>query len=306
MRNYLFYFPLAMGVTAGLQKATEIGIKNFEPIIASTPAANLQRNNFKQENITLAGGIAASLSSLLLRPKPDSLALGAGQLLVVLAGLSDDLLEPHLESKRKPGSKVAKGLKGHLGALKKGRITTGNLKILMVGAGSLGYALAAKRIRGSSVQELGLDAYNTAALANLINLFDLRPGRALKVSSLLLLGNLLLVRAGGDCSQATLLAKQVAWLEAGKIVALFPADLKAQSMLGDTGANILGANLGLLLALQASVPFKVLSALGATSLILLSEKISFSQVIDNHSVLKWLDQMGRVQVVDTKDQAKDE
>ncbi|MCQ6349962.1 hypothetical protein NPL98_28810, partial [Bacillus cereus] len=76
-----------------------------------------------------------------------------------------------------------------------------------------------------------------AGCANLANLLDLRPGRALKVvlppAALLVLaaGEAERPRRGGTLALAALLPG----------LAALPADLRERGMLGDAGANVLGA-----------------------------------------------------------------
>ena len=70
--------------------------------------------------------------------------------------------------------------------------------------------------------------------ANLLNLFDLRPGRAIKVAAL---AGGLLVAAGGRGPGATR-----AGIPLGAALALVREDLGERAMLGDAGANALGAS----------------------------------------------------------------
>ncbi len=63
-------------------------------------------------------------------------------------------------------------------------------------------------------------------------------------------------------------------------------------MLGDCGANALGAMLG---AAAASLPRPARIALlaGITGLTAASEKVSFTKVIERTPALRWLDMLGR-------------
>ena len=114
--------------------------------------------------------------------------LGAGAV-----GLYDDVVGA------RPEQKAAKGFAGHLAALREGRVTGGLVKVVGVGAAGLGAAalLAADHrgrrapAAGSAHGALGrsvdvlLGAGVIAGTANLLNLLDLRPGRALKSGLLL-------------------------------------------------------------------------------------------------------------------------
>ena len=102
--------------------------------------------------------------------------------------------------------------------------------------------------------------------ANLLNLFDLRPGRAIKVA----------VIAGGPLAAAG--GAAAAPLAAA--AALLRDDLGERSMLGDAGANALGAMLGAAAVTSLPRPAR-LAALGAIAgLTAASEYVSFTKVIE--------------------------
>ncbi|MBD9699780.1 hypothetical protein IGS67_09790 [Flavimobilis sp. GY10621] len=198
--------------------------------------------------------------------------LGAGA-----AGLNDDLREAP-EDRRK-------GLRGHLGALREGRVTTGAVKIAGIGASAFVAALVVDGGRGPrSVGRRTLDVLVDTALvagaANLVNLLDLRPGRALK--------------AGAATSVALTLAGQglAAAPALGPIATAVTADLEEDDMLGDCGANALGAHLGVA-ATGAPLPARAALLAGIVGLTLASERVSFSAVIDRTPALAAVDAWGR-------------
>ena len=86
------------------------------------------------------------------------------------------------------GDSASKGLRGHLSALASGRVTTGAVKILGLGLTGAATAALADRRRPGDVPVLATvaGAAVVAAAANMANLLDLRPGRALKVTLLAL------------------------------------------------------------------------------------------------------------------------
>ncbi|ANC30479.1 hypothetical protein [Isoptericola dokdonensis] len=177
-----------------------------------------------------------------------------------------------------------KGLRGHLGALAQGRLTTGGLKVLGIGASALLAAAVGTPRRGSvagHVTDVVVNGALVAGTANLVNLLDLRPGRALKASALL---SLPVVAAPGAAGTGALL---------GTAAVAAPADLGERDMLGDGGANALGAWVGARWALGAPRAARVVALGGVVALTLASEKVSFSAVVERTGWLRRIDAIGR-------------
>ena len=124
-----------------------------------------------------------------------------------------------------------------------------------------------------------------AGSANIVNLLDLRPGRALKVV-LLFSAPLALGRAAGG-------SRSVAGAAAGAAIGSLPDDLAGRSMLGDTGANSAGALLGAALVARTGLAGRLLALALVTALTLASERISFTTVIESTPGLRELDALGR-------------
>lgn len=210
------------------------------------------------------------------------------------AGLVDDL-----DAGAHDGEQVAKGLKGHLRALARGHVTTGVLKIAVIGGSALvaGAILSGSRagVRGAATGPRGVgrlvDAAGSAVVvaswANVMNLLDLRPGRALKAAGL---GGAALLAGAGDQAPAT---GRLAAGSLGVVAACLPEDLGERTMLGDTGANALGALLGTAVAAHPSRTLRTGAGLAGVALILVSERVSFSRVIERTPVLRWIDALGR-------------
>jgi hypothetical protein len=173
------------------------------------------------------------------------------------------------------GSGDRRGFRGHLGALRHGEVTTGAVKIGGIGA----TGLASAALAGGSPVDVVLNAGLVAGGANLLNLFDLRPGRAIKVAAA---SGALLGAAGADGVAAPL----------GAALALLPEDLGERAMLGDAGANALGAMLGASAA-SLSRPARIVLLAGIAGLTAASEKVSFTKVIARTPALNWLDMLGR-------------
>lgn len=250
----------------------------YDALRKSPTAPRWQRTNHRGEDVTLAQGPAIALGSLvgvvtapglpLSHRAASTIAIGGASAL----GMVDDLT----------GATDVKGLRGHLGALRNGEVTTGTVKLFGLAATGLVAGAVARRGRGGLVDALLAGAV-VAGSANLANLLDLRPGRATKA--------FVAVSAAPVVSAGT--SGSVLAGPTGAALALLPEDLAEQSMLGDTGANALGAAWGVAVASDMSR-----SALAATLTVLVgltvaSERVSFSEVIERTPVLRELDRLGR-------------
>ncbi|MFI1576897.1 hypothetical protein [Embleya sp. NPDC020630] len=238
-------------------------------------AALWERRNHRGEALTLLEGPAAAIGATVAAacaPGVPGRWRAAGALAAVAGagfGTYDDLA----------GSTDRRGFKGHLGALAKGEMTSGGVKIVGLGAAGLAAGVLVQRHPVDRV----LAAVVVAGTANLINLFDLRPGRAAK--AVLIAGAPGLVRGG---AAAALAAAPV-----GAAAALLPEDLGEQAMLGDAGANALGAALGVALAAGASRTGLLTKAAVLVGLTAASERVSFTKVIAANRALNTLDMLGR-------------
>lgn len=247
-------------------------------------AAVLQRTNYRGASVPVAAGLALvvgvivvalgdALYASVVDATPSELHRSGPMLLLLvlglgLLGLFDDLV----------GATEVKGFAGHLGALRRGRVTSGLLKLLG------GLAVGVLCVPGDLVESLRGGAL-VAASANLVNLFDRAPGRAIKVSAV---GAILVCATSGTgwtSSPTTLVV--------GAGLGLLVFDLREHCMLGDTGANVLGAAVGygLVLGLGPTGEWAALAAVAALNLA--SERVSFGAVIDRVAPLRWLDRLGR-------------
>lgn len=270
--------------------------------------ARWQRRNYRGTTVSLSAGPAAvlavggsaALGVLLERRQPgsggagSSGSLAAAALLAALvagaAGRYDDL------AGERPGERTAKGLRGHAAALRRGQVTGGVVKAAAVGSAAAvaGWLLAdadsaadsaATRPAGALL-DIAVRAGVVAGTANLVNLLDLRPGRALK--AVLVAGAPLVLGRG---SGGGLVAGP-----AGVALALLPGDLAERRMLGDAGANALGAVLGVGWAAgggRASPGRRIVGLVVLAAVTAASEVVSFSRVIDATPVLRGLDRIGR-------------
>jgi len=201
------------------------------------------------------------------------------------------------------GDSSRKGLRGHLAAARRGEVTTGAIKILGLGVTGLLSARMIDRSRGSNqVMTTLVGGAVIAGSANIANLLDLRPGRALKVV-LLLAAPIAAGGRGTHLATATssanangnvnFAAAATAGAVAGAAIGSLRDDLAGRSMLGDTGANSAGALLGTALVARTSPRGRLLALAVVMALTLASEKVSFTKVIESTPGLRELDAFGR-------------
>ena len=182
------------------------------------------------------------------------------------------------------GDELARGFKGHLGALRSRSVTGGLVKI---GAGVVAGLAAAAFLpaRGASPAAHVIETVALVALtANLVNLFDRAPGRAGKVA--LLIG--LPLGVAGDLQWAISATPVL-----GALLFCLAPDLREKAMLGDAGANPLGAVIGVGLVASLGEPGRLLAIGALLVLTAASERWSFSKAIDGAAPLRWLDRLGR-------------
>ena len=255
----------------------------------------LLRPNYRGQAVPTAAGVVVPLAVVLVEagrvaagaagigarggPGPARLSVLVTVLGLGLVGMVDDLVEA--EDQRR-------GFLGHVGALARGRLTAGGAKLL----GGAGVALVAVGVSptggpedGSSLAMLLADAALVALAANLANLFDRAPGRAIKAGSLSFV--VLAVATGGP---AVLTGVAVV---TGAAAALLVDDLHERLMLGDVGANVLGGAIGLGVVQACSTTTRVVVLAMVAGLNLASEVVSFSRVIDAVAPLRSLDRAGR-------------
>jgi UDP-GlcNAc:undecaprenyl-phosphate/decaprenyl-phosphate GlcNAc-1-phosphate transferase len=256
-------------IGAGVAKAV------YQRISAYPPGGSVrwERINHRGSSLTLAAGPAVALGGAAGAALAPGVALRTRVTGAMLAGtvgavgLYDDVA----------GSAASKGLRGHLSALRRGEVTSGAVKVGVIGAVGLASAAA--------VSDNALDAVIGGAAiaghANLLNLLDLRPGRAVKAA--LLHAPLAFSTPAGAVAAAGL----------GAGAGVLADDLGERTMLGDAGANALGAMLGLALVARSGRVARLAHLGIVTALTLASEKVSFTQVIARTPVLREFDQLGR-------------
>jgi UDP-N-acetylmuramyl pentapeptide phosphotransferase/UDP-N-acetylglucosamine-1-phosphate transferase len=259
-------------------------------VIAGRPildAPALVRRNYRDRALPTAAGVFVVLAVLVVEAGRSTLgAFGVGdepgvnlaRPLVLFAclgfgllGFVDDLL----------GDGDDRGFRGHLQALARGRVTTGMLKI--VGGAAVAFVLASQDDFVTGKRLLS-DAILIALAANLGNLLDRAPGRVIKVG---IVAWIPLAIAGGTGAVGVALAPVM-----GAFVGLLGDDLREHLMLGDTGANVLGAVLGLAVVLEVDRGARNVVLAALVVLNVAAELVSFSRVIDAVGPLRRLDRLG--------------
>jgi UDP-N-acetylmuramyl pentapeptide phosphotransferase/UDP-N-acetylglucosamine-1-phosphate transferase len=249
-------------------------------LTARPAGAPWRRMNYAGRPVTLLGGpvlaVSATASAVLGAPAGTRAAAAVVGAVSGIVGGYDDLAGARPEQARD------KGLAGHLAALRAGRVSAGAVKVAGIGAAAaVAAALVRRRTGAGALVDGVLTTGLVAGTANLVNLLDLRPGRAGKAGALAAA-----VGLGGP-------AGGLAAGPLGATLAVLPADLGEQVMLGDSGANALGALLGLrLAAIPARGPRAALLT-AVVALTLASEKVSFTKVIEATPGLRELDRLGR-------------
>jgi hypothetical protein len=246
------------------------------------------RENFRGRQLPTAVGVLVALVAVVVDAatavavaagaEPDDAAVAGLRLVTVAAlgfallGLLDDL----------GGAGESGGFRGHLRSLASGRLTTGAIKLF--GGAAVGVVVVSVR-EPESLGRVLTDGALVALAANLGNLFDRAPGRTTKVALLALV--VLVVAAGAE----PVLAGVALVVGAGG--GLLPADLGERLMLGDAGANVLGAALGLGVVLACAPVTRTVVLVVVAILNLASERVSFSRVIAAVPPLRAADRFGR-------------
>ncbi|HEY8485851.1 MAG TPA: hypothetical protein VIL11_00525 [Limnochordales bacterium] len=269
-------------LAAALSTSFRQAVQRAVPAVAQAlrQAGLVRRSRSGQELPTAVGVVPAALgwagAAALGRP-----AWAAAGACAAAAGWVDDVA----------GQSEPKGLAGHLRASWNGRtLTTGAWKALVIGAASGLAALTAHgRPRGAGALA---QAASVALAANVLNQLDTRPGQA--AAAFLGGWGYLAWRALATPS------RRLGWLPylpcAAAVAAYLPFDREGRVMMGDTGANALGACLG---AMAADIlPGRQLARWVAALALA-------TAAMDRVSAGRWLDRVGEAVRRLAADQAAD-
>lgn len=254
------------------------------------------RSRYDGSSVSITQGVAISSSLLTTMMLQKQYKYVLPYLANVALGVVDDYFETALDNNQRS----SKGIKGHLNALRSGRITTGSLKIfggVIVGAmhAALRYQPAGKTYNPKWRRALsyGIDTILVAGSANMVNLLDLRPGRAIKAVTLCTAPLVFTKNSAREVMHSPYTSSALARNVIVQSIVAIPADIRGKTMLGDTGAIAVGTIAGMAFAQLNSVIAKSVVAGIITTLTVLSEKISFTQVIAQNKYLHALDSWGR-------------
>lgn len=240
--------------------------------------------------LTLAAALLALIPLMLIQEltstalfHAEALPIALYALGVLALGLIDDLLAPAATSSAEGLSPrpPQRGWRGHGAAVLRGELSTGALKA----AGSLGLALLAMSYLGLSNGRWLLAAGVLVLATNVFNLLDLRPGRSTK--AFVLLG------VGLTAGSTELRPLWALGLFAAPALVAGVYDLRERAMLGDTGANLLGALAGLWLVLTLSGTGQLVALILLAAITIYGELRSISGFVERTPGLRELDSWGR-------------
>lgn len=274
MNNYILY---AILILTGLLGTYAI-IPLFRSLLIES---NVLRPNYKKDMIPVSMGIVflpmliinAIILAYFTTNFKDMLHIFIflfGLVSMFFAGILDDII----------GNRDVSGLKGHFKSLLNGKLTTGGFKALFGGFIGLVISIAISK----NIYDIVINTLIIALSTNLMNLLDLRPGRAIK--GYLLISIVLLFTLGEYTRNLLLLILP-------NVIAYFNQDLKAKAMMGDTGSNVLGISIGILFVMGYSLKVRLIWLAFLIFIHILTEKYSLTKIIENNKFLNFIDKLGR-------------
>ena len=262
----------------------------FPYLIGLISDAGLVRPNYQGDQIPAAAGLIfvillplITAIGMLLQVKSFTTINSFLYLFVTIGmaflGLIDDQLGDH----------GVKGFKGHLNALlREKKLTTGGFKAIFGAIIALVFSIGTGLLTKNAWLPWTIlsNFFLVVLAANTVNLFDLRPGRAGK---LYVVGFVIILAFSKHFEAYLGLFIPIVAI----ILFYLPFDLRAKVMMGDTGSNLLGASLGMMMAWMFSDFSKVIAIIILVALQLVAEKYSFTTIIKKSHWLNYLDDLGR-------------
>ncbi|NLJ41685.1 MAG: hypothetical protein GX352_08775 [Clostridiales bacterium] len=189
---------------------------------------------------------------------------------LTLAGYIDDSL----------GDKGRKGFKGHISGIVKGNLSTGIIKAII----ALIMGATISSIYFSGIINIILNTLLFCLCVNIMNLMDLRPGRAAKS----FLFFCLIVAIPASLNSIWILLPITT-----SLLLYIKGELQEKYMMGDAGSNLLGGLFGLYTLRVASGETKLFLIFFLVTLHIASEFKSFSKIINSTPILRYLDSLGQ-------------
>jgi UDP-GlcNAc:undecaprenyl-phosphate/decaprenyl-phosphate GlcNAc-1-phosphate transferase len=254
-----------------------------DPLLRALTDGGHVKVNFRERSVAFPFGVLSVMGALIaLVPlalvqrlevaqvfHPETLVVALYAIGVAFLGLVDDTLggEP-------------RGWRGHGRAVLQMRLSTGALKAV----GSLGLALYAMSFVEPTTASWLLASAVLVLSTNAFNLLDLRPGRATKV--------FVLLGAGLTIGAASVRPLWALGLFVGPALVAGLYDLRERAMLGDTGANLLGALAGLWLVLTLSELGQAIALVLLLAITVYGELRSITRLVERMPLLRGLDSWG--------------
>jgi UDP-GlcNAc:undecaprenyl-phosphate GlcNAc-1-phosphate transferase len=248
-------------------------------ILRLAPRLRLVKPNFagrpilSSYGIPLFGYVVAAILALSsfghALPRNAALYLGVMGAMWLL-GAIDDVL----------GSREVGGFRGHFRKLfTEHKLTTGAMKAL--GGGMVGL-VGGYYAAGGDIPRWIASALLIPLSANVLNLVDLRPGRATAVFFTGL--GVTYMWANGRLSEPWIVAA-IALVT----LAFAVPDSLGRAMMGDSGSNALGAALGVTMALSTGPAFQTGAIFAFVAVHWYSEKHSITKLIESNPILRTID-----------------
>jgi len=275
---------LQLFLLAAVGAATEWA--TLKALLRARPPALLARNYRGAEVVSRGGVILAApliVAALLAWLLQSRLGFEGEALFAVVAATALYGALGWLDDAR--GTTGVRGLKGHFTRLLRNRVVTTGL-VKAVGGAVVG--LWAAYMLSAQGWAILVGGAAIALSANTVNALDVRPGRAAK---LYLAASIVLVAFAWATPVPAPLIVMAALL--GAMLAFAPADLRERIMLGDTGANPLGAVLGMSVVAVTHWPCWLALAAALLAFSLAADRWSLTEAIERTRWLRWLDQLGR-------------
>ena len=274
LNNYIFYAALFIIGFIG----TYYAIPLFKNLLINS---NVVRPNYKNDMIPVSMGIVflpmIIINGIILAFFTEQyknllyvFMFIFGMISMFFAGILDDII----------GNRDVSGLKGHFKSFFKGTLTTGGFKAIFGGFVGILISTAISE----SIPDIIINTLIIALSTNLMNLLDLRPGRAIKVYIVIMM--VIFITLIGYVKILPLLILP-------NVLAYFNYDLKAKAMMGDTGSNVLGISIGMLIVFGYSFNVRVSWLAFLVFIHILTEKYSLTKIIENNKILNFIDKLGR-------------